>query len=319
MFKVSVIVPVYNTEKYIERCLESILNQTYKEIEIIVVNDGSTDNSQEIINLYVKKYENVKSVIQENSRQGAARNNGIKLASGEFIMFVDSDDYIFEDSIETLINIISNNNIAVGAMVEDKNGYISSVEYVDKILCKAEELKLKNLKNLKESAKLSSSCHKLFRKSFLVDNNIFFPEKIIWEDGPFNLNAWLKCENISYINKNVYCRTIRCDENNKSTIQTINKSVITDDIKSHTISINLCKEYNDKDLIESLIRGFYLSNIKRCIKLDYEDKKCMEDIIEKHKDEWLNYVKKYIGVYKYIKMKALFIITKFIIKLRIIK
>ena len=97
--KVSVIVPVYNVEKYIDKCLDSLVNQTLKDIEIIVVNDGSPDNSQKIIDKYVKKYPNkVKSFIKENGGQGSARNLGMEYAKGEYISFVDSDDWIDFDA-----------------------------------------------------------------------------------------------------------------------------------------------------------------------------------------------------------------------------
>ncbi|MDD3187730.1 MAG: glycosyltransferase [Bacilli bacterium] len=94
MYKVSVIVPVYNVEAYINKCLDSLVNQTLKEIEIIVVNDGTKDNSQVIIDKYAKEYDNVKSFIKENGGLSDARNYGIKKAHGEYIAFVDSDDYV---------------------------------------------------------------------------------------------------------------------------------------------------------------------------------------------------------------------------------
>ena len=105
MKQVSIIVPVYNVEKYLRKCLDSLVNQTLKDIEIIVVNDGSPDNSQDIINEYVKKYPKIiKSFIVKNGGQGSARNFAIKEAKGEYILYVDSDDYIDLDMAETLYN-----------------------------------------------------------------------------------------------------------------------------------------------------------------------------------------------------------------------
>ena len=101
--KVSVIVPVYNVEKFIDKCLNSLVNQTLKEIEIIVVNDGSPDNSQKIIDEYVKKYpDKIKSFIKENGGQGSARNMGMEKAVGEYISFVDSDDWLDLDTLEKM-------------------------------------------------------------------------------------------------------------------------------------------------------------------------------------------------------------------------
>lgn len=101
--KVSVIVPVYNVEKYLRKCLDSLVNQTLKDIEIIVVNDGSPDNSQEIIDEYVEKYPKlVRSFVKENGGQGSARNLGLDYANGEFISFVDSDDWLDVKALKTM-------------------------------------------------------------------------------------------------------------------------------------------------------------------------------------------------------------------------
>jgi glycosyltransferase involved in cell wall biosynthesis len=99
---VSIIVPVYNTEKYLSKCLDSIINQTLKSIEIIVVNDGSNDNSQQIIDEYCSKDERIKSIIKENGGLSDARNHGIDYVTGEYIAFIDSDDYIDLNMMEEL-------------------------------------------------------------------------------------------------------------------------------------------------------------------------------------------------------------------------
>lgn len=104
--KVSVILPVYNVEDYLEQCLDSLVNQTYKNTEIVVVNDGSPDNSQKIIDKYSKKYKNIISIKKENGGVSSARNLGIEKSTGEYIMFVDGDDYVSHDIIEKLVECI---------------------------------------------------------------------------------------------------------------------------------------------------------------------------------------------------------------------
>ena len=105
MPKVSVIVPVYNVEKYIDKCLKSLVNQTLSDIEIIVVNDGSTDNSETIIKQYLEKYQNkIKYVIKQNGGLSDARNYGMKFATGEYIAFLDSDDYVDNTIYEKMYN-----------------------------------------------------------------------------------------------------------------------------------------------------------------------------------------------------------------------
>ena len=100
MSLVSVIVPVYKVEKYLNRCVNSILNQTYKDLEVILVDDGSPDSCPEICDGYAQKDKRVKVIHKENGGQGSARNSGLDVARGEYILFVDSDDYIAKNLIE---------------------------------------------------------------------------------------------------------------------------------------------------------------------------------------------------------------------------
>ena len=111
--KVSVIIPAYNSEKDIIRCLESIIKQTYKELEIIVVNDGSKDNTVNIIEDFIKRDSRVKLINQENCGVSETRNNGIKQSTGDYILFVDADDWLQEDMIEKMVNCIINQNVDV--------------------------------------------------------------------------------------------------------------------------------------------------------------------------------------------------------------
>ena len=109
--KVSVVVPVYNVEKYLKRCLDSIVNQTYKNIEIILINDGSKDNSRDICEEYEKNYENISLINQANGGLSAARNTGLKHVNGEAVTFVDSDDWLELDAIEYYVESMKKNNV----------------------------------------------------------------------------------------------------------------------------------------------------------------------------------------------------------------
>ena len=101
----SVIVPVYNVEKYIEKCIESIFNNQINDVEIIIVNDGSTDNSRNIINKYAER-DNIVIIDQENAGLSAARNSGLKIAKGEYILFLDSDDYLEPEALDILYKVV---------------------------------------------------------------------------------------------------------------------------------------------------------------------------------------------------------------------
>ena len=131
--KVSIIIPVYNAEKFIEKGIKSILEQTYKNIEIILINDGSADNSLKIIKKYEKKFPDIIKVYnQKNMGVGKTRNKGIEVSNGDYITFIDADDYIDSDFIETLMNKISDNDIIVSGYRQvdemDKTNFIQRLK-----------------------------------------------------------------------------------------------------------------------------------------------------------------------------------------------
>lgn len=203
MNKVSIIVPAYNAEQYIINCLDSLVNQTYKDIEIIIINDGSTDNTLNIIKDYEKKYKKIIKIIdQKNAGQGAARNRGIKEASGEYVTFVDSDDYVKFEMIEKLYNNLKENNsdVSVGNIIkkyEDKEILFNNFKIMDN----------DNVNNLIISH--PGPVARLYKKSLFIDNNIYFLENLIYEDlGTIPLLG-LYANNVSYINDYLYYYVIR--------------------------------------------------------------------------------------------------------------
>lgn len=197
--KVSVIVPVYNTEKYLEKCLESIVNQTYKDIEIIIINDGSTDNSSKIINKYVDKYSNIVYKEITNHGQGYARNLGIKLSSGDYIMFLDSDDYVDVDIISKMINKIGTCDVVVCDIYK-----VIGNELVN----------FKNYYNyFKDNINLMLShpgpVAKLYKKE--VIKNVSFLENVYYEDLSFTPVISLNVNKVCYINEYLYYYVIHAN------------------------------------------------------------------------------------------------------------
>lgn len=182
---VSVVVPVYNVEKYIDKCIESIISQTYKYIEIILVDDGSSDKSGEIVDNYAKKDSRIKVVHKKNSGVSAARNTGINVAEGDYICFADGDDVLMEDYVEYLLNLCIDNKADVAytkdmfttfykKQIESPNIFIyTPEEATEAILCYNVPIGVYS---------------KMFRKKFLDEYNIRFDENIYIGEG-FNFNT----------------------------------------------------------------------------------------------------------------------------------
>lgn len=188
MTKVSIIVPVYNTEKFLDTCLSSLVNQTLNDIEIICVNDGSTDNSLDKINSYAQKDSRIKVINQENKKQGAARNNGLRAATGEYIGFVDSDDWVDLNYYEKLYNTAKkyNSDIALAANIRIGNGKTKKRLDITK-----EEVAntLQEKIDIGNQAKNPCPTNKIYRHSMLKDNNITWPEGVYCEDKLFTIKA----------------------------------------------------------------------------------------------------------------------------------
>lgn len=190
---ISVIVPVYNVENYLRKCLESIINQTYKNLEIILIDDGSTDNSGKICDEYAAKDNRIKLIHKPNGGISDARNAGLEIAKGEYIGFVDSDDYIAEDMYEFLYNFAVKNNLDV-AMCGSKHVFNGKVipdnEFKMAIFEKQDEM-IKNLFSAIYGGGISV-WNKLFKKSCIKD--IKFEYGKTCEDAFYILN-WIERAN----------------------------------------------------------------------------------------------------------------------------
>ena len=208
MVKVSVIIPVYNVEKYLSKCLDSVIGQTFKDIEIICVNDGSTDNSSKILETYQAKDDRMKVITQKNGGLFSARHSGMKLAEGEFILFVDSDDWIDPTLIEKAVENIEKSNAEVlifGAYSVKNNTPTKGMYSTEKIpnSCKNKTVLLKDFEdNL--FCFPPTAWTKLYRKKFLDDNTIRFQEIRNGEDQLFYLHMLLTAKSIYVLNENLY-------------------------------------------------------------------------------------------------------------------
>lgn len=221
--KVSIIIPVYNVEQYLRQCLDSVVNQTLKDIEIICIDDYSSDNSLQILEEYAKKDDRF-IIIKNNNNLGCgvSRNKCLKIAKGEYIGFVDPDDWLETDMFEKLYNSAKENNsdIAISNYIrfdEETNTY-KDAKYFRKI---KDNYKLAYIKNIKPKHKKKEFLienllamgmgvtYKIYKRSFIEDNNIKFQEIRYMEDVEFNLYAFLKVKVISYIDEILFYYRIR--------------------------------------------------------------------------------------------------------------
>ena len=196
MVDISIIVPIYNAEKYIEKCVESLLNQTKKELELILINDGSTDQTDEILKKYKDK--RIKYFKNKNQGIGKTRNFGIDKATGKYIMFVDSDDYLESTACEELYNKAE----------KDKSDIVVCDFYKIYANGEKEEIKLPSFKTttLEKKPNLLTDINlapwnKLYKSTLIKENNITFVENLKYEDAPFVAETLDKSEKISKLNQ----------------------------------------------------------------------------------------------------------------------
>ena len=207
--ELSIIVPVYNVEKYIGECLDSILKIKNINYEVLVINDGSPDNSQKIIDEYCKKDSRIKSFIKENGGLSSARNYGLERAKGEYIWFIDSDDFINSDEFEKFYKKLDKNlDILIGdyfslTKKELRKGignYENDVVFLGKEFLK---------KNGDSFLKRSYVWTNLYKNNFLKENNLYFEKGIVIEDQLFTIQCFLKAKKIKFVDSCIYYYRIR--------------------------------------------------------------------------------------------------------------
>lgn len=216
MPKISVIIPIYNAEEYLKECLDSVINQTLKDIEIICIDDGSTDNSLQILNEYAKNDTRIKVFKQKNKGAGFERNFALNKANGDFIAFMDSDDkYPNYETLSLLYNkAISNQSLICGGefsyfMAPD------NVPFQEENIWNQEDVKYDGYKLKEEKItnytdyQFDYGFHRfIYNREFLIKNNIFFPDYKYFEDPPFLVNAMIMAKNFYAINQITYAYRI---------------------------------------------------------------------------------------------------------------
>lgn len=206
---ISAIVPVYNSEKFLKDCIKSLRNQSLKEIEMIFVNDGSSDRSLDILRKYKNIDSRIKIINQENSGPSIARNRGLEIAKGEYISFIDSDDWIDKDMYKEMYNLAKSKEsdavICDMKMVNNKNElYVKGLDYNLNTYSK-KDIEEKIFKELLSNSQFNSMANKIFKSQIINKNNIRLDPDIYYaEDWLFNMKFFKECNKISYINKCFY-------------------------------------------------------------------------------------------------------------------
>lgn len=203
--KVSIIVPVYKVEKYLSRCVDSLLKQTYRNIEIILVDDGSPDRSPALCDEYARRDGRVKVIHQKNQGVSAARNAGIRAAIGAWIQFVDSDDWLEPDYTEKLYEGTAEHEVDL--VIAEVKGVNEKGETGRRVPERTEVIDCKTFVErfwmFLEGGLLSSPCDKLFRRERMI--HLFDPEMSCGEDLHFNMNFMQNARKISFVQSDGYC------------------------------------------------------------------------------------------------------------------
>lgn len=209
--KVSVIIPIYNVEKYLSECVESVINQTLKEIEIILIDDGSTDTSPSICDKYQKKDSRIKVIHKSNGGLSNARNTGLKLAQGEYISFVDADDWIASEMLSKMYLKAKqeHSDVTICNLSIAKNKKIKPTQYWPQI---NEHIIYKDEIYSHLFLHPSYVVNKIYKRTFLEKNKLYFLQGYIYEDVPFSTQVLLLTNHISYCLDNFYFYRLERDD-----------------------------------------------------------------------------------------------------------
>ncbi|TWT07161.1 glycosyltransferase family 2 protein [Planococcus sp. CPCC 101016] len=287
---VSIVIPVYNAIPYLEACLESVAMQTYKNLEVVAINDGSTDLSEETLQRFAQNDKRFRVYSQDNHGLGYTRNRGISLSSGSYIFFLDSDDIIPPKAIRSLVEAAeeSGADYAVGKVIRfDKERQYAPPRHVEFGLY--QEKKLTTLQENPELLQDSIACNKLWKRELLTDNGIRFIEGKYYEDLSVTLKAAVLAKKIQVIDEVVYKWRIREGELKPSITQqqmklenTAHRLEALTENRQWLIATNRPQQIIDEHDLKGLLDVMRLHVLKFSL------------IIEQEKDQWKNLVLSYL-------------------------
>lgn len=281
--EISVIIPAYNSEKFLEKCLNSLSKERYSNIEFILLNDGSTDKTDLICQDFVKKDPRIRYISKENTGVSNTRNRGLELSRGKYVAFLDSDDYLEEDIYTQMKNRIETEQTEaciIGLLKKSETGEVlysvhpkENKEYIDTFL---------------DNATFGFACNKLYKREVILRNNIFFPEDIsMSEDLVFNYRYFLSVDRVS-VDKQLQYLYVE-----HSTSLSQNKKKYFERMKA----IDRIKEFLDKSSSEGrkILRNLYEQSF---ITVNYYILECLKLDKDSYFEEYYSLIKKQENVYK---------------------
>lgn len=276
---VSIIVPIYNVETYLSKCIDSLINQTYENLEIILVNDGSTDRSGDIASNYAKKDARIRYVEQENQGQGSARNHGIKLAQGTYLSFVDSDDSIDKKMIEKMVRKMEIKDLdIVVCSYERFNEYGKAIERYDNPL--DPQLVYDPFKNQEVILIDPVPWNKLFKKELFEDLQIWFPSRVWYEDLRTVPKLLANAKRVGVIKEPLYHYLQRegSTMTSNNLVRQEESLYALDDLINYFISNHLNKKF-EKEIEFLCISHVFVFGINRIVRIPHS-----QDMIEKFRE-----------------------------------
>lgn len=262
--KISIIVPIYKTEQYLERCVRSLVNQTFENIEIILVDDGSPDECPQLCDNYAQQDERIMVIHKKNGGLSEARNYGLIKASGEFILYVDSDDYLELNACEQLLTGINPNvDFVVGVLKENRDGkviYQKHTNIIPRIEYSSKEFMIKSIK---KNEWFAPAVLNLYRRSFLIENSLFYRQGYCYEDIEMLPRLYLAAKRIVYIDFPFYNYMIREESIMTSEFTEEKKAMAIDNYENW---MNVLAEVDDasiKRYLSGILIRYYMTTAKK--------------------------------------------------------
>ncbi|WP_290148085.1 glycosyltransferase family 2 protein [uncultured Dubosiella sp.] len=266
---VSIVVPIYNVEKYLSKCIDSLIDQTYKNLEIILVNDGSTDQSGDIAQQYAKQDSRIRYIIQKNKGLGGARNTGLEYAKGNYILFIDSDDYIRNNMVEKMVKAMEAN--ALDIVVCEYERVNEKGEYIERYHLPFLDHKVYDPLHQKEVLLMDPAAwNKMYKRELFEHTNLRFPDRVWYEDLRTTPKLIAQAKRVGFLHEPFYLYLQRASSiMNSTTLSRQAESLQAMDDLIHYFKANHLYKTYEKELEFLCIAHVYVFGINRVARIPH--------------------------------------------------